>query len=455
MLTLAIIAAVLASMPVFMGLLRGFPRYRPWAFAALGAMLFLSDNLQLNGWIVGWPIWNGFVRGILITPADALALALVLTRRPVPARLPFWGVLAVYGTILTLSLLSASIPVATMFAIWQFGRVLLLFTAIGGEAHRPEMRGGLLAGLALGLMLQAGVVVSQKLGGVVQAPGTMPHQNILGMMTELALFPLIAALLGGDRRKVLLVGIAAALVIVAGGGSRAATAFAGGGIVMLTLLSLARRATPVKMRIVGLGVAAMAVATPLAILTLKDRFGNSSMVTQEEQRSAFRPAAQSMAADHPFGVGANLYVLISNKGGYAARAGVDWNETNRSKPVHDAYLLARAETGWLGEFAFIAMLVVPMIAGLRYAYSRREGPGGEVALGASLGLAVNLVHNNFEYAAFTYNVLGLLMVNFALIAGVLRASRLAKAAAPARPRPVSERLGPLVPAGLASRRAAD
>src|SRR5690606_24548915 len=122
---------------------------------------------------------------------DTLALALIMTRRPVPGKLPFWTLFSIYGAALVASVFFASLWIATTFAWWQFGRVLLLFAALGGEGHRPEARNSLMTGLAVGLTYQAGFVIFQKLTGVLQAPGTMGHQNILGLMIELAVLPLI------------------------------------------------------------------------------------------------------------------------------------------------------------------------------------------------------------------------------------------------------------------------
>jgi hypothetical protein len=390
---------------------------------ALGLALFLGDSLRIDGSIIGWPLWNGTVRGIEISSVDMLAIALMVTRRRVPGSLPFWGVIALYGATLFLSLLPSSVPMASLFVCWQFARMAVLFAAIAGECHRDDMRNGLLMGLSLGLILQAGYVAQQKASGVVQATGTMYHQNALGMMTELALLPLLAALLAGDRRKLILAGIVGGMIVIAGGGSRGAMSIAGGGVVVLMVLSLARGVTPVKLKVVGLGVLALAVATPFAMMTLKDRFGSNSITAQDDQRPAFERAASAMAADHPLGVGANLYVPTANTKGYADKAGVAWNFANRSAPVHNAYLLTRAETGWLGELALILLLVVPLLQGLRLAFSRRRGASGELALGCAVALGVNIVHNNFEFAALLYNVLMLIAVNIALIAAIVRASR--------------------------------
>ena len=419
------LALILISLPVFINLLRGNSLPRPWAFAALGLMLFFGDTWRIDGSVIAWPLWTGTARGIEFSPVDTLALALIATRRPMPGALPFWGPIGFYGAMLLLSALPSSVALATLFSVWQFGRAVLLFAALGGEMQRPDLRNGLLTGLALGLMLQAGYVAQQKASGVVQATGTMFHQNALGMMTELALLPLIAALLAGDKRKVVLVGVGAGLLVIAGGGSRGAMSIAGGGAAVLLLLSLIRGMTPAKAKVAGLAVLALALAAPVAMWTLRDRFGANSITTQDDQRPAFERAARAMASDHPFGVGANVYVPTANTEGYADKAGVAWNFANRSAPVHNAYLLARSETGWLGEIGWILLLVLPMLQCLRFAFGRRQGAAGEVALGSAVALGVNIVHNNFEFAVFTYNVLALLFVNLGLAAAQLRAARFA------------------------------
>ena len=66
------------------------------------------------------------------------------------------------------------------------------------------------------------------------------------------------------------------------------------------------------------------------------------------------------------------------------------------------------------------ILLVPFASGARLAFSKGSGIRGEVALGSSVALGINIVHNNYEFVVLTYNVLALLMVNIGLIAAVLR-----------------------------------
>jgi hypothetical protein len=417
------IAVIFASVFVFLGLLRSKPSLRPAMLTALGVMLFFGEQYRFEANILSWPTWTGTAKGILLSPVDTLGFALIMTRQKASPPPLFLPVIGFFGAMLAFSILMSSVPLASFFSCWQFARAVLLFTVVSGECIRPELRDGFLRGLAFGLMFQAGYVAFQKLTGVVQASGTMYHQNTLGAMTELVLLPLLAALLAGNRSKWIAMGVVAGLVILAGGGSRGSLAIAGVGLLALLVISLVRGVTPTKARVAGLAALALTAAVPLALATLKDRFGEASLTTMDTQRPAFERAARAIAADHPFGVGANMYVTVANTKGYAAEAGVAWNRYNRAAPVHNAYLLARSELGWLGEFAFIALIVVPMLRGLWFAFQNRRSVHGEIALGASVALAMNLVHNGYEFVTHTGLVLSVLMGNLGLISSQIRAAR--------------------------------
>ena len=109
----------------------------------------------------------------------------------------------------------------------------------------------------------------------------------------------------------------------------------------------------------------------------------TSILSIRIRAGAFERAAKSMWRDHPMGVGANQYVVVANSEGYSARAGVIWNWASRSANVHNMYLLAAAETGWPGFLTFIALLLIPTIRGLVFAFRNRCGPRGEIVLGAA------------------------------------------------------------------------
>jgi O-antigen ligase len=118
-----------------------------------------------------------------------------------------------------------------------------------------------------------------------------------------------------------------------------------------------------------------------------------------------------MWLDNPMGVGANQYSLTANIGGYYERAGVAWNWSNRSTKVHNMYLLAGAETGWIGAFAFSLLIVWPIVTGLLFLLTNRADPRGDIVLGnvaAFIAFAISLgvVASNVRRSAVRRRAVG-------------------------------------------------
>src|SRR5690606_22509787 len=116
------------------------------------------------------------------SPIDTIALALLFTRKRSGKGMPFTAIMIANLAALAFSILLSPVWIASAFATWDFLRVFVVFLAVGGEVARPTAYVALLRGLAFGLIVQCGFVIAQKLSGVVQATGTLPHQNALGMM---------------------------------------------------------------------------------------------------------------------------------------------------------------------------------------------------------------------------------------------------------------------------------
>lgn len=418
------LALILLSFPLFVALLNRYRDRRDTALFAIGLMTFAFGTLQIDAAFVSWPMWAGIARGILLSPLDTLCWALLLTRKRPTGYVPLTGLLLFYLLPATLSIAVSAVPMASAFVPWQTLRLIVMFWAVAGELQqRPSALPSLMKGLAVGLMVQAGFVLVQKMNGVGQPPGTGSHRNMTGMVVELAIIPLLAAALEGQRSKLVYAGILSGLIVIALGGSRGAMAVVALGVVLLFVVSLIRRPTKHKSKLLGLAVLAGAVIVPLGFATLNDRFGEGGFVTVEEERDAFERAARAMADDNPLGVGANTYVTVSNLQGYAERAGVIWNAGSRSAPVHNAYLLARAETGWLGNIVVILMVAVPLFVGLRVAFGDRKSPFLGVAAGASVVVVMAAVHNNFEWVWFIEEIQRVYFLNLAIIAAAAMTMR--------------------------------
>lgn len=418
------LAIIFASLPMFIAAISSNPRYRDLAVLGLGLMMFLIGRLQIDAALITWPTWQGTARGIVVSPVDTLAIALIATRAKIAPMSSITIFIGLHLFSTALSILSSDVPLASTFSTYQYVRMILVFVALAGELHRQSALRHLLIGLSMGLMIQAGFVTYQKLTGVVQAGGAIGHQNITGLIVELTVLPLIGAVLAGEKNKFIYLGILAAMVVIAGGGSRGTIAFFALGMVFLLAFSLMRRITGRKMMVVGAMACAALVFAPLGYATLKDRFGESTFVTEETQRIAFERAARMMASDHPFGVGANMFTIENNSGAYADAADVAWNFANRSAPVHNAYLLARAETGWLGQGTFLLLLIMPPLIAFRFAFGDRKSPMGEVALGSIAAILAVAVHSNWEYAIFLEGPLRGLFMNFAIILGCIEARKI-------------------------------
>jgi hypothetical protein len=410
------LALLLASLPLLVHLLKNAGKRRDLALMAIGALCFAVGKVSVDAALVSRAGMPGTSQGILLSLIDIIAIALLLTRSGKARVPPFLVASALFAIPMIVATPLAMDRMAATFSVAQLAQVLLLFFVLSHELTRPGAIVALLKGFAIGLIVQAGFVIQQKLTGVVQATGTGVHQNILGMMVQLSVMPLLAAAMEGQRSKLIYAGILAGCICVAGGGSRASLAFMALALMLTIALSLLRRSTPRKWKLVGLSIALSAVIVPLALATLQDRFGTLEIRAGDESRDAFERAARAIAADHPLGVGPNNFVLVNNTQGYASRAGIEWGGGLRDKPAHNAYLLARAETGWAGQATLVLLIALIGFRAYRTAFADRKLPILGVAAGSAAGITSVALHSNYEYAIYLLEVQRLFFVNAAIVA---------------------------------------
>ena len=410
---------LIASVPILMGMIGRDKKKRDWAVMAVGVLMFCTGTIEASAALIAWPAWQGLSKGIIISLIDTIALALIFTRHKRLNKAHFWPLIIIFAIPICVSVALAPEKQAAMFIVVQIAQMAVFFVALSGELQRPSAMRSLIQGLSIGLMIQAGYVLSQKASGAIQASGTMPHQNILGMTVELAALPILAALLEGEKSKLAYGGLLGGLIIIAGGGSRGTMLFFAIGAAILLVLSLVRRNTSRKWQIVGVAALACALVVPMATVTLSERFGGVPVTTQETERAAFERAAAAMAADHPLGVGANNFVSVNNLQGYASRSGLDWAPALRSKPAHNAFLVSRAETGWAGEIALIILLSGLVWAGLKAGFRMKKVRIFGISLGCASAIFAVALHSMYEYAILTSIVQRILFANAAIISAVL------------------------------------
>lgn len=413
---------ILLSLPVLIWWVREFPQHRRWAYFAIGVLPFTMSFANLDVAFINWATWPGFARGLIVSILDTLAIALILAAKAPLRRLPLLGALCAYLAAVTLSVFMSAHWLASSFYAFQLLRVILVFVAVASVAGKPGAVRWIAFGLAAGAIFQGLATIEQRMSGVVQATGTMDHQNLLGLMLHFVTLPLLALLLAGERSKLIMAGVAASLVAVALGASRGSVAFGAAGIALLLLLSLARRMTPHKWKIVGIAVLSLAIVGPVAAKSFGERFasGTEAARSSDNEREAFERAAKAMWRDHPMGIGANQYVVVANSQGYSQNAGVVWNFGSRSAHVHNIYLLVAAETGWLGFLTFLFLLASGIIRGLKFAFGDRRDPRGDIVLGASVAIFMTALHSMWEWVFIVYFTQYVFAIALGIIAGSIR-----------------------------------
>ena len=109
-------------------------------------------------------------------------------------------------------------------------------------------------------------------------------------------------------------------------------------------------------------------------------------------------AAAMILHDHPFGIGANNYIVVANSQGYAERAGVPWS--NPFAIVHSVYWLTAAETGYLGVITFVFLWLQITWVSIRCAWKYKNDYRGDIMLGLAATLVVIALHNAYEWVFF-------------------------------------------------------
>jgi hypothetical protein len=414
------LAIFILVIPILAGLIKSNPQARRYSWIAVGAAPFVQGWLHTYVSIIPWPMWPGYVKGMMLALPDALALSTLIATKP--RGLPQRAVViafSCYAAAAAVSIFFASVGMAAFFFVWQAARVAILAAAVGRIAVQESAPRYVVYGLAYGIIFQSLFSINERLHGVVQAAGTMGHQNLLGMMCHFSLLSCLGLMLAGDRTWTPRIGMFASFVVVILSGSRATIGFAAAGAVLLILLSLARRPTARKMRVAMLGLVGMTLAAPVAYLTLSERFAGAAGEETYDERAAFERAAKAILSDHPMGIGANNYVVIVNTGGYSARAGVAAISGSRSANVHNTFLLMAAETGYIGIAGFVCVLIVGAYTAVSVGWSKKpKFAYADLSLAIFITVLVISIHGKYEWILATEAPQYLLGIVLGMAAGL-------------------------------------
>jgi O-antigen ligase len=436
-----------------------------WLMVGVGMMLY-SAVPQFGFVIYGDAAYVGHTKGFEITILDIAAASYLAAKlgEKRDFRVPFRNLMIAYFAIAVVLIPSAVYYTASGFFALQLLRMYLFYKALMLACIEEKNMTAFLKGLAFGMFGQMLIVFYQRtVGGMVQPPGTLGHQNLLGFVSNVVLTVSITAILMGDRPKSRWISAVTALATSAVTGSRGAVIFAFATLTGTYFHSLYHGASSRKLQIGFVGAALSAVLLPIAINNLMTRFelegnisGGYSQFAEYDEREAYKKAALAMALDKPFGVGANNFVLVANAGGYYKDAGVLASFRSLSGHVHNIYYLTMAELGFPGLFVLCALMLNIVWKGFSAAWRHKGTKEAEIAGGAAVGLLVCFLHSWVEWIIVTADAQYFVAVLLAILASRLiildKQGALVNAATPV-PAPVKKqaKMGPpLQPAPIAA-----
>jgi len=396
------------------------PDRRLGAFSLVAFLPFVLDVMHLRWAVIDWR-WVGYVAGAEVSLLDFIALSLYLSLPRPGGRLPFRRSMAIYLGTTVLSATQAMLPEASLFYAWQLIRVFLVYvTVYRGVCEDRRVPEAVLKGLAAGMFIELTVAGWQHVHGIDRTPGTLASENLLGVISQLVIFPFFAEMLGGTRGRLAPAVIASGLVIAILTASRAAILLDCLGLAIVFILSARKQWTPRKARLLWASVAVAAVFAIFAASALQQRFLGSrelGIAQQDSERIRFEKAAALMLADHPMGVGANQFVIVANLEGYYTRVGELWS-LGRDTNVHNVYWLMAAETGYLGLIAFVAFLLTPLVAAFRSGFKYRTEPRGDLLIGLGVALLIVYIHSFEEWIFVVYETQYIFAMVVGMIAGL-------------------------------------
>jgi O-antigen ligase len=410
-------AIAVAGILPLAGWLRRNPQQHPKVWMLVGSMPFLVTALpRLEILLYGWPSWPGMSQGIEISALDVLMLAIYLALPRARHPLPFKISMAFYLSAVLLSATQALLPFATFFYAWQLARVFLVYAVVTKACSDERVAPSLLKGMAIGLCLQACVVIWERVGlGAIQGSGTFVHQNLLGIVSHFVVFPWFALLLAGERGWWPAITPLAGGIIAALTASRATIGLFGLGVAVAFVFSVARKWTARKAQVALFGAVVIAALAPVALSSLEKRFARDTLSDYDERAELVSSAAM-MLSDRPLGIGANNFVVYNNTRGYADQTQIAWQ--SRTAIVHNIYWLTLAETGYLGLVALGLLLLRPLTVALRCGWRNRGDRRGDLMIGFATALLIVYIHAYFEWVLFLTQAQYMLAMTTGMIAGL-------------------------------------
>jgi hypothetical protein len=382
--------ALLSIVPLGL-LLRGKARALEHAAVLLGLSFWLP-LVTVN--LVSHETYRGADRGFEFTHVDLFAWALLFAL-PRPSRpMPFRKVQIFYFFACALTIFGSVVPLYTAFSLWKIVRMFVFVAVLWRLCGTPGRMVRLLDGLAIGLIFQAFYCLKLRyLDGHHQIAGVFSHQNSLGMAVNIVL-PLQLARFMYTGSRLSGVAVACGCLCVIFSLSRGSLTMLLIGVSSVYWASMLRGVTGRKVFITLAGFVGAGAVLAKSFDTIVRRF-ESAPESSAGAREKFELVAQMMLAEHPMGVGMNMYSW-EIRTDYGPRLGLPESEAG---VAHHIYWLTVAECGYLGLLAYLLLLAVVFVPSVRAVVSGRRDFRGQLAMGCVAGLFVMYLQGSLEWIA--------------------------------------------------------
>lgn len=392
-----VVGAALLSMYPIARIVRTRPRILMLLVTVMCALPWVNlDAFDID--LIVDESYRGEANGLTISIVDILAgilfLALPKSTNPSPFLLSRYFYLA----CCVFSVFFASVPLFAWFSISKLLRGFFMLATVVRVAEDRRLAPYVLNGLAAGLILSAFMCVYQRyIGGLNQVSAWMPHQNTLGMAVDM-IFPIaFALLLVGPRWKFSLAIVAASAVCIVLTLSRGSMALFVFDALLVFVVSLMRTVSTRKVRMGIVFALCGILVIAKSYDSIIDRFEHAPEASANA-RVHFNAAAKAMISDHPMGIGLNQYSYVLGNGGYAQAQNLP--RIDYGGIAHHIYWLTLAELSYVGLFAYLCMLAVPLYVAGRAAFrSPKKDIRGDVMLGCFAGLISMYAQGMLEWAA--------------------------------------------------------
>lgn len=414
------LALMIAAATAISGWLRSKPKNAPVVWGLLGFLPFVLSPWHLIVAPYSTPLWPGFVKGWEFSALDAVAIAILVGTRVKSPRLIFAIPFFIYLGAVAIAVFQAKFGKLALAYVIQLVRIFIVYIAVSRVVTSDRGERAVLVGLVLGLSVQAGYAIWARAGGALQTGGSLGHQNLLGFMSHMVLLPSFALFLSGRSQRIALLGVIAGLTVVILTASRATIAFSAIGLVLTMIMSMGMKFTGRKALYAAVGIVLLGASYPLARASLDRRFEVQKLefFDENQERDAFMKAARAMLSDNPMGVGPNHYVYVANMEGYSARAGVAWQATSRGTSVHNSFMLALVETGYLGLITLLVLLASAIWYAFATCFRFRDRPGAELLIGVGCAIVAICLHGLYEWMFLVFPTQYLFGISLGLITGV-------------------------------------